>query len=229
MNICVIPARGGSKRIPRKNIKDFHGKPIISYSIKAALDSCLFEHVFVSTDDSEIAKIAVKYGAEVPFIRPEELSNDFSSTFSVVKHAVEKIEEESKIENVCCLYATAAFTSAEILKNAYKNFHSSDANFCLALIAYSFPIQRAIKLTKGKRIKMFDTESSEKRSQDLEDAYHDAGQFLWGRSNAFKKDLSIYSENTLPFIMPNNLVRDIDTLEDWLTAEQMYKSLEIQS
>lgn len=225
MNMCVIPARGGSKRIPRKNIKEFLGKPIISYSIKAAIASNCFDEIIVSTDDDEIAEVGIKYGAQVPFIRPDELSDDFSNTMAVVKHALEQKDIKSKAENVCCLYATAPFIDAKILLESYKKFIRSDANYCLGITDFPFPIQRAIKVSEKNRVEMFSKENSLKRSQDLEKSYHDAGQFCWGKGSAFTKELSIYSGSTLPYILKRELVQDIDSMEDWTRAENMYRLL----
>lgn len=226
MNICVIPARGGSKRIPRKNIKDFLGKPIIAYSIEAAIKSNCFDEVIVSTDNKEIAELAIKYGAQVPFVRPDEISDDFSSTLVVVKHAIEQQSIESNIENVCCLYATAPFINAKTINDSYEEFIKSNACYCLGITSFPFPIQRAIKVSSKNRLAMFNKKSIQIRSQDLETAYHDAGQFCWGKASAFKNELSIYSELTIPFILPRHLTQDIDTMEDWVRAETMFKLLQ---
>ena len=226
MNICVIPARGGSKRIHRKNIKKFLGKPIIAYSIEAAVASNCFEQIIVSTDDNEIAKLAITYGAQVPFIRPPELSDDFSSTFSVIKHAIEEQDCDNNIENVCCLYATAPFIDSNTLNESYEQFKQSDASYCLGITSFPFPIQRALRISGDNYLTMFHQENSDKRSQDLGDAYHDAGQFCWGRASAFMNELSIYSRSTLPYVLPRHLVQDIDTMEDWVIAEAMYKLLQ---
>jgi len=225
MRICVIPARGGSKRIPRKNIKEFFGKPIISYSIEAAIKSNCFEEVIVSTDDEEIAEISIKYGAHVPFIRPQNLSDDLSSTLSVVKHAIEQIDINNNIENVCCLYATAPFIDVKTITQSYEKFISSKASYCLGVTIFSFPIQRALKISSKNRIEMVNKDNSNKISQHFEKTYHDAGQFCWGKAAAFREELSIYSGSTLPYVLKSNLVKDIDTIEDWLHAEAMYKIL----
>ena len=226
MNICVIPARGGSKRIPRKNIKDFLGKPIIAYSIEAAIKSNCFDEVIVSTDNKEIAELGIKYGAQAPFVRPDEISDDFSSTLVVVKHAIEQQSIESNIENVCCLYATAPFINAKTINDSYEEFIKSNACYCLGITSFPFPIQRAIKVSSKNRLAMFNKKSIQIRSQDLETAYHDAGQFCWGKASAFKNELSIYSDLTIPFILPRHLTQDIDTMEDWVRAETMFKLLQ---
>jgi len=227
MNICIIPARGGSKRIPRKNIKEFFGKPMIAYSIEVALQSERFDRVIVSTDDQETAQIAKIYGAEVPFIRPDELANDHAGTLPVIKHAIEWFEEhESKLNEVCCLYATAPFVQADSIKKAYKQLQATQADYCFSVTSFAFPIQRAIKIRQHQRIEMFYPEYFNTRSQDLEESYHDAGQFYWGKAEAFKKLTPLFSENASPFILPRHLVQDIDTPEDWLRAEMMYQVLQ---
>jgi len=226
MNICIIPARGGSKRIPIKNIKEFNGKPIVAYSIEAALKSDCFERVIVSTDDVEIADIARLYGAEVPFLRPEELSNDHVGTLPVVKHAVEWFDKKGEqIEYVCCLYATAPFVQVQAIALAYERLLALKAEYCLAVTSFAFPIQRAVKLTGQNRLEMFYPEYLSARSQDLEEAYHDAGQFCWGKGDAFKAMRPIFSEFTCPYVLPRHLVQDIDTLEDWKRAELMFMAL----
>lgn len=227
MNICIIPARGGSKRIPRKNIKEFNGIPIIAYSIKAAIDSNCFDKVIVSTDDDEIAALSKHYGAEVPFTRPQELSGDYTSTISVIKHAIEWFESNKiNINYVCCLYATAPFIQSKTISNAYLQLIDSGANFCFSVTSFPFPVQRAIKITSLNRVNMLYPENYNYRSQDLEKAYHDAGQFYWGDSNSFKGELPIFSEFATPYLIPRFLVQDIDTTEDWIRAEVMYQVLQ---
>ena len=227
MNICVIPARGGSKRIPRKNIKEFNGKPIIAYSIEAALKSNCFSQVIVSTDDDEISEVAKKYGALVPFVRPDELSNDYAGTIPVIKHAIEWMEDNNNyIENVCCLYATAPFIQSKIISKAYHQLQDSNSDYCFSVTSFSFPIQRAIKIVQGDKVNMFYPEHFNTRSQDLEEAYHDAGQFYWGKAQAFKDESPLFSEVATPYVLPRYLVQDIDTMEDWIRAETMYKVLQ---
>ena len=227
MNICVIPARGGSKRIPRKNIKEFNGKPIIAYSIEAALKSNCFSQVIVSTDDDEISEVAKKYGALVPFVRPDELSNDYAGTIPVIKHAIEWMEDNNNyIENVCCLYATAPFIQSKIISKAYQQLKDSNSDYCFSVTSFSFPIQRAIKIVQGDKVNMFYPEHFNTRSQDLEEAYHDAGQFYWGKAQAFKDESPLFSEVATPYVLPRYLVQDIDTMEDWIRAEAMYKVLQ---
>ena len=227
MNICVIPARGGSKRIPRKNIKKFNGKPIIAYSIEAALASSCIDQVIVSTDDQEISEVAKEYGAQVPFIRPEKLSTDYIATNPVISHAVEWMETHGNpIDAVCCLYATAPFVQTYAISDAYENFNNLKADFCFSVTSFPFPIQRALKIEKNNKVGMFYPEHLNTRSQDLQEAYHDAGQFYWGTKQAFNSDTSILSEIVIPYILPRYLVQDIDTLEDWKRAEIMHKVMQ---
>ena len=227
MNICVIPARGGSKRIPRKNIKTFNGKPIIAYSIEAALASSCFEKVIVSTDDEEISEVAKDFGAEVPFIRPVEISNDFAATNPVISHAVDWMENQGNLINhVCCLYATAPFIEPNSISNAYKKFKAMKADFCFSVTSFPFPIQRAIKINKSGKVGLFKPEHFLSRSQDLEEAYHDAGQFYWGTKQAFNIDISLLSEVVIPYILPRHLVQDIDSPEDWTRAEIMHQVIQ---
>jgi pseudaminic acid cytidylyltransferase len=227
MNICVIPARGGSKRIARKNIKEFNGKPIIAYSIEAALKSNCFNQVIVSTDNNEIAEVAKKHGAQVPFFRPDELSNDYVGTTPVIKHAIEWIENHNNsIGDVCCLYPTAPFIQSNIISKAYQKLKDSRANYCFGVTSFEFPIQRAIKISNNGSLEMFYPEFFNTRSQDLKEAYHDAGQFYWGKAQAFKDELPLFSEVAIPYILPRYLVQDIDTMEDWIRAEAMHKVLQ---
>lgn len=226
MNIAIIPARGGSKRIPRKNIKLFHGKPMIAYSIEAAKLSGCFDKIIVSTDDQEIAEVALQYGAEVPFLRPEKLSNDHATTMDVMQHALNWCEAEGmEIENVCCLYATAPFVLPEYIKQGYQRLKSENAQFIFSATTFPFPIQRAIKLSPAGEVSMYSPENEQVRSQDLVEAYHDAGQFYWGKASAFKNALPIFSEHSRVILMPRSRVQDIDTAEDWEFAEILYSAL----
>ncbi len=228
-SIAIIPARGGSKRIPRKNIKEFHGKPLISYSIQTALKSKLFSKVVVSTDDEEIAKIAEKYGAEVPFIRPKELSDDFATTSEVVKHAVKFLEEKDKrYEYVCTIYATAPFLEEKYLIKGYEELKNSDAKLAFSVTSMPFPIQRTFKIDEKNRCKMFWPEYFYKRSQDLEEAYQDAGQFYWDKTALFSDEV-VFGKDSIPIVLPRYLVQDIDTLEDWKRAEIMYEVIKKSS
>ena len=226
MKLCVIPARGGSKRIPGKNIKEFYGRPMIAYSIKAAISSKCFDRIIVSTDDQEIADVAKLYGAEVPFVRPGELASDLVNVIPVVKHAIEWFEERGQSpKDVCCLFATAPFVGPDDIKKAYKQLKEEKTGYCFAATSYVFPIQRAFKVTQKKRVKMFYPEFFESRSQELEYSYHDAGQFYWGKAEAFKQKETIFSEDATPYILPRYLVQDIDTEEDWIRAEIMFRAI----
>lgn len=226
--IAIIPARGGSKRIPRKNIKDFHGKPLIAYSIEVALKSELFEKVIVTTDDEEIASIARKYGAQVPFIRPRELSDDFTGTADVINHAIKYLEGQGEsYEYICTIYATAPFLQERYLIEGYEKLKKSDAINSFSSTSMPFPIQRTFKLNKDGRCEMFTPQNFMTRSQDLEEAYQDAGQFYWANREKEKqnKNKVLFSEISIPVILPRYLVQDIDTLEDWKRAEFMYEAI----
>jgi len=221
--IAIIPARGGSKRIPKKNIKNFLGKPLIAYSIEKALDSGLFSKVIVSTDDKAIAKIAQEYGAEVPFIRSSELADDFSSSGDVIVDAIEQLQKKGeRFDYVCTIYATAPLLDVRYLKEGYEKLKNSDARMSFSVTSMPFPIQRTFKITKDERCEMFWPENFLTRSQDLEEAYQDAGQFYWEKMGIEAKDITFGSES-IPIVLPRYLVQDIDTPEDWIRAEMLYK------
>lgn len=227
MNIAVIPARGGSKRIPRKNIKEFCGQPMIAWSIKAAQKSNCFERIIVSTDDDEIASVAQKCGAEVPFMRPEVLSNDYVGTTAVVNHTVKwLIEHGEKSQNVCCLYATAPFVQPQDLQRGLEILQTQECDYVFSVTSFAFPIQRAIRITQEQRVEMFQPEYFTTRSQDLEEAYHDAGQFYWGTTQAWLNGKSLFSNHSTPVVLPRHRVQDIDTQEDWLRAEWLFRALQ---
>jgi len=224
--VAIIPARGGSKRIPRKNIKDFHGKPLIAYSIETALESKLFDKVIVTTDDEEIAAIAKEQGAEVPFIRPKELSDDFTGTGDVVDHALNYLKEQGEsYDYACTIYATAPLLQSKYLIEGYNALKNSTAIHAFSATSMPFPIQRTFKLDINGRCEMFTPEHYMSRSQDLEEAYQDAGQFYWTKLNQ-KSDEIMFGKDSIPIILPRHLVQDIDTLEDWQRAEVMYKVLQ---
>ncbi|QKF60198.1 pseudaminic acid cytidylyltransferase [Aliarcobacter lanthieri] len=223
--VAIIPARGGSKRIPKKNIKFFHGKPLISYSIEIAIKSKLFSKVIVSTDDEEIANIARKYGAEVPFLRPNELSDDYIGTGEVINHAIEFLKTQGdKIDFICTIYATAPFLQEKYLVEGFIKLKNSNAKNTFSCTSMPFPIQRTFKITDKERCEMFWKENFSKRSQDLEEAYQDAGQFYWTNLNVVSNDI-IFGKDSIPIILPRYLVQDIDTLEDWKRAEYMYEAI----
>ncbi|MDF1882106.1 pseudaminic acid cytidylyltransferase [Sulfurimonas sp. MAG313] len=225
MVVAIIPARGGSKRIPKKNIKLFCGKPLIAYSIEVAFESQLFDKIIVTTDDKEIANIAKEYGAEVPFIRPKELSNDFIGTGEVVKHTIDYLKAQGHpIKFVCTLYATAPLLQKKYLQEAFSKLKNSNAHQVLCATTMPFPIQRTFKRTQEGRCKMFYPEHFYTRSQDLEEAYQDAGQFYWENLDIEPSDIP-FGKDSIPIIIPRHLVQDIDTPEDFLRAELMYKAI----
>lgn len=227
MNIAVIPARGGSKRIPRKNIKEFCSKPMIAWSIEAAQKSNCFGRTIVSTDDNEIADVARSYGAEVPFVRPESLSDDHTGTTSVICHAVKwLVAHGEKPENVCCLYATAPFVQPDDLQRGLEILQDQECDYVFSVTSFAFPIQRAIRITPEQRVEMFQSEHFETRSQDLEEAYHDAGQFYWGKAQAWLQEKPLFSQRSVAVSLPRYRVQDIDTLEDWKRAEWLFKALQ---
>lgn len=226
MKVAIIPARGGSKRIPRKNIKEFFGKPMIAWSIEAALKSNCFDRIIVSTDDQEIANIAKVCGAEVPFIRPAELSDDHAGTIPVIKQAIQWLNDYSQPPSlVCCLYATAPFVRASDIIKGLEQLEQSKASYAFTVTSYAFPIQRAIKITETDSIEMFSPEHFQTRSQDLEEAYHDAGQFYWGTTDAWISEKVIFGPDATPVILPRYRVQDIDTPEDWHRAEWLFKAM----
>tara|TARA_B100000963_G_C22631185_1_gene675013 strand:- start:2141 stop:2833 length:693 start_codon:yes stop_codon:yes gene_type:complete len=222
-NICVITARGGSKRIPRKNIKDFLGKPIIAYSIELAIESRLFEEVMVSTDDEEIANVAKSFGAKVPFLRSAENANDYAGTFEVLKEVMGRYKKIGQSFNyLCCLYPTAPFVQKETLQRTYDLLKKRCYHTVFPVCKYSTPIQRALKIVND-RIEMFSPENRYKRSQDLEQAYYDVGQFYWLDVSKMDKEGQLYSSKSGFVVLDEKLVQDIDTPEDWEFAELKYK------
>lgn len=222
-SVAIIPARGGSKRIPKKNIKDFHGKPLIAYSIEIALSSGLFERVIVSTDDEEIAKVAKEYGAEIPFIRPQELSSDTADSEDVIKHMLSYLKSIGEVYDfVCTIYATAPLMQHHYLVQGYEALQTSDAVNAFSATSMPFPIQRSFFLDKEGRCEMFMPQFYNSRSQELVESYQDAGQFYW--TNLHKTPSQVmFSHESIPIILPRYLVQDIDTLEDWRRAEIMYE------
>ena len=218
----MIPARGGSKRIPGKNIKPFLGKPIIGYSIEAAVQSASIDRVIVSTDDDGIAEVARDMGADVPFRRPTELSDDHATTIDVIAHALNWAEAQGKVQAMCCLYATAPFVTAGDLDQAHALFDGADVDYVFSATEYAFPIQRAFRLEKG-RVAMFQPEHLLTRSQDLEPAYHDAGQFYWCSADAVRSKAPIYGPRSAAYLLARDRVQDIDTPADWSFAERLYQ------
>ena len=220
--VAIITARGGSKRIPRKNIKSFLGSPIIKYSIEAALNANCFDEVIVSTDDKEIADIAVSLGAKVPFMRSSENSNDFASTADVISEVIIELEKNDYFfKYACCIYPTAPFITSSILEKAYYMLKDNNADSVIPIVRFDFPILRSFKLEKGI-IKMNWPEYMNSRSQDLEPAYHDSGQFYFLKVESFKTTKKLFTDNSLGLEIPESEVQDIDTLEDWKVAEMKY-------
>ena len=223
MNLCVIPARGGSKRIPRKNIRVFAGKPMIAYAIQAAQKSGLFSRIVVSTDDEEVAKISCKIGAEVPFLRPAELSDDHTPTVPVIAHAIQALEKNGgNMSYVCCIYPCVPFIEEKDLKKALLLLEQGNSEYSFPVTEYSSPIQRALKLGLGNQVSPFYPKFELSRTQDLERAYHDVGQFYWGSKKAWLTNPKIHTHG-LGCVIPSSRVADIDNPEDWLRAEQLYK------
>ena len=222
-NICIIPARGGSKRIHRKNIKEFLGKPIISYSIQAALDSGLFDEVMVSTDDLEIADIAEKYGAKIPFMRSAKNSDDFATTFDVIQEVINYYKDKSiEFDNLCCLYSCAPFVTPETLIKTYTQLVENKFDSVFPIIAFSFPIQRALRKDEGK-VSMILEDNLNVRSQDLEELFHDAGQFYWCKTEQLLKSKRLLTSNTGGVVISELEAQDIDTKTDWKLAELKYQ------
>ncbi|MBQ7615552.1 MAG: pseudaminic acid cytidylyltransferase [Butyrivibrio sp.] len=220
--LAMITARGGSKRIPRKNIKEFNGKPIMAYSIEAALESGVFDEVMVSTDDEEIAEIAKKYGAKVPFFRSEKTSNDFATTVDVIEEVIETYHGMGQdFDLFACIYPTAPFITSERLKAAVEELKSSDADSLIPVVRFSYPPQRAMEVKDGKLV-FRQPENLSKRSQDLEPHFHDAGQFYVVRTESFLKNHGIMVGDILPMELSELEVQDIDNEVDWKLAELKY-------
>jgi pseudaminic acid cytidylyltransferase len=224
MNVAIIPARGGSKRIPRKNVRPFAGKPIIAHSIDAARASGAFGRVIVSTDDAEIADVARAHGADVPFMRPAELSDDFTGTHDVIGHAVRWLTEHGdKVTHACCLYATAPLVDPEDIKRGLEILEQGKWNAVVAATTFPYSIFRAFEQTEGGGVRMFFPEHYKTRSQDLPTAIHDAGQFVWAPASVWMAPSEGFTARTSVVMLPRWRVQDIDTLEDWERAEMIWK------
>jgi len=226
--LCIIPARGGSKRIPRKNIRDFCGKPMLQRSIELAFESQCFSHIVVTTEDSEIAELALKHGALVPFTRPSDLANDFASTRAVIRHAIKaSVRSFPQLERsdlpVCCLYATAPFASCASLRAGLEELE--EAEFVIPITSFPYPIQRALACSREGFLSMFNPEQYLSRSQDLDDAWHDVGQFYWARSKNWLGDKQPFEMTTRAVVIPRWQAQDIDTPEDWEHAEALFRAL----
>lgn len=221
--IAIITARGNSKRIFKKNIKFFCGKPIIAYSIEAALESNIFDEVMVSTDSEEIAEVALKYGAKVPFFRSPQNSDDYATTADVLYEVIEQYEKSEKFfDMMCCLYPTAPFVTAQKLNDSFMYINEHNAASLMPVVRYSYPPQRGMSIKEGK-LYYTNPQYVRSRSQDLEPIYHDAGQFYFCRINEFKVQRSLVTDNTLPYVIPETEVQDIDNLSDWKLAEIKFK------
>lgn len=222
-NIAIIPARGGSKRIPRKNVKDFLGKPIIAYSIESAISSQLFTEIMVSTDDEEIAEVANKYGAKIPFMRSKNNSDDFATTADVTEEVLKEYKNRGmEFKYFCCIYPTAPFITAEKINRSFELMIKKNADSIIPVVKYSYPIQRSLRL-QNNLLEYIWPENINKRSQDLEPAYHDAGQFYWIKTDAFIKNKSLITSQSIPFIVSEMEVQDIDNEKDWKLAELKMK------
>ena len=228
MRLAVIPARGGSKRIPRKNIKFFGGLPMIAWSIRAALLSQCFDRIIVSTDDEEIASVSSEYGAEAPFLRPANLSDDHTGTIPVIAHAIDwQNQHGNAATQVCCIYATAPFVQAEDLQCGLQVLQNTGADYAFSVTRFAFPIQRAIHITDNQRVEMYQPEHVNTRSQDLPKTWHDAGQFYWGNAQAWLAAKPLFSRSAAPVLLPTYRVQDIDTPDDWERAEWLFKAMQL--
>lgn len=223
-SIAIITARGGSKRIPKKNIRDFLGKPIIAYSIEAALKSGVFDEVMVSTDSEEIADIAKKYGAKVPFFRSEATSNDFATTTDVILEVIDEYEKRGEVFDYgVCIYPTAPFVTGEKLKCAFDKLIESKAETLIPVVAFSYPPKRALVIKEDRLVFEY-PEFMDSRSQDLEKEYHDVGQFYCFNINAFKKNKKLMTGDIIPYIVDETEVQDIDNESDWKIAELKFQN-----
>lgn len=225
--VAIFPARGGSKRIPKKNIRDFCGRPMIGWALEAAVQSGLFDRVIVSTDSAEIAEVAAAWGGEVPFMRPDDISGDMAMTAPVIVHALEWLAGEPGVglpENFCCIYPTAPFIRSEYLRQGFEQMQEAGASGAFSVCSFDYPIWRGLQLAESGRVEMVWPENETARSQDLPEVFHDAGQFYWGDSRKFLADQRLFAD-AVPVRIPRYLAQDIDTEEDWKMAEQMFKAL----
>ena len=223
MNVAIIPARGGSKRIPRKNIREFCGKPMIAWPIEVAKESGLFDHIIVSTDDEIIVEVAKSYGAEVPFMRPAELSDDYATTMEVMAHAVSWIRGQKwQPDAVCCIYATSVFLTEKDLKKGFEAINTGNWSYAFSVTDFDYPIFRSFKNHPDCGVEMFFPEHFETRSQDLPEALHDAAQFYWGKPEAWLNNLKMFERHSCPVMIPRWRIQDIDTEDDWKRAELVF-------
>jgi pseudaminic acid cytidylyltransferase len=223
MNIAIIPARGGSKRIPRKNIRLFHGIPVIAYAIKAAKECGIFDEVFVSTDDGEIADIAISFGAKVPWMRPKELSDDFATTVNVMQNAVKRLDTNpSRLEFVCCIYPTTPLLRPNLFLEGLRVLKDGDWDYVIAASLAKTPPERFLSLGENNEVRMRFPEHEITRTQDFPAAYHDAGQFYWGKKIAWESALPLFTSKSTILELPRELAVDLDTLDDWHYAELLF-------
>lgn len=223
-NLCIIPARGGSKRIPRKNIKLFLGKPIIAYSIEAATQSNLFDEIMISTDDEEIANVALKYGTKVPFMRSRENANDFATLADVLIEVINQYKEIGKsFQNSCCILPTAPLIKANRINEAFSKFTESDFDSICPVVEFSYPILRALEFDDNYKLKMIWPEHMRTRSQDLKPAFHDSGSFYWVKNDALLEQKTLFCKNGSAIVLPETEVQDIDNETDWKLAELKFK------
>jgi pseudaminic acid cytidylyltransferase len=221
--VAIVPARGGSKRITKKNIKLFAGKPIIAYPIQTAKDTELFSRIIVSTDDQEIAEVAMSYGAEAPFLRPAELSDDYTPTAPVLVHALQWLADQGEpADYFCCVYPTTPFLRTEYIKKGFEVLRAENAVTAFSVTTFPSPIFRALEIRENGYLQIVWSEYRDIRSQDLPVAYHDAGQFYWGNTEKFLEEKALYTQRSAPIILPRYLVHDIDVPEDWETAEKIF-------
>ena len=225
-NVALIPARGGSKRIPGKNIKEFCGEPIIAYSIKHAQECELFQKVIVSTESKEIAEVAEHYGAEVPFMRPTKLADDYTGTNAVIIHALKWLQEnDHTYDYACCIYPTAPLATKTLLIKGFELLIKNEATSVFSVTTYPSAIFRSLKINERNRLELIWPEHKKSRSQDLTEAYHDAGQFYWIDIKKYLKEREILSKDSMPLVIPRHYVIDVDTKEDWIFAEFLFETI----
>lgn len=226
INLAIIPARGGSKRLPRKNIRDFLGKPVIAYSIEAALKSGLFDEIMASTEDDEIAEAAIKYGAKVPFLRSKENANDFATMTDVVIEVITQYKlSGKKFDTICCILPTAPLISSNRIVEAYQKLIEKKLDSVCPVVEFSYPIKRALKITNEDRLQMIWPENLRIRSQDLQPTYHDSGSFIWVKPKAVVQEKTLFCKNGGAIILPQAEVQDIDSESDWKLAEMKFRLL----
>lgn len=221
--VCILPARGGSKRIPRKNVRPFAGRPIIAWPIATARASACFDRVIVSTDDLEIAETAERAGAEVPFRRPAELADDHTGTLDVIAHALNWLAADGcVVSRAACIYPTAVLLDEDDIRTGAELLETGDADYAVTVTEYPFPVQRAVQIDRRGGLAMLQPEHIATRSQDLPAVYHDAGALYWGRAEAFLTRAPLFQPRARAIVLPRNRVVDIDTPEDWDIAEALF-------